>query len=410
MSTLFAEEATPDLLTRATSHYTPNYRQAPIFLTRGEGCWVWDRDGKRYLDMIAGIAVCSLGHAHPRLSAAIKDQADKLIHVSGLFHNEPALALMDVLTEVSFADRVFFANSGTEANEAALKIARRYRTVVREQPERTEVLAFHNSFHGRSYGALSATGQPKYHKGFEPLVPGFSFADFGDIESVVAAMDAAEGRIGAVLVEPIQCEGGLNLPPKGFMQALRKLCDDRDALLILDEVQTGVARTSEWFAYELSEIRPDVMSLAKGIAGGVPLGAMVCTDEVGQAFQPGAHASTFGGNPLATRAALEVFATIKETGLLDHVYELGEHLSKGLQQLQAIHPDKVKESRGVGLLRGLELVEADHAPRIVAAARDKGLLTNAIAGKVLRFAPPLIVEPGHVDTALEILDGVIGSI
>ncbi|MGM0577196.1 MAG: aspartate aminotransferase family protein [Myxococcota bacterium] len=411
MTTLFPDQSTDDLLARARAHHTPNYRQLPLFLVRGEGVWVWDRDGRRYLDMIAGIAVCSLGHAHPRLVDAVRDQADKIVHCSNLYYNEPALALMDELTRLSFADRVFFTNSGTESNEAALKIARRYWSQVRERPDRSDFLAFRESFHGRSFASLSATGQPKYHEGFEPLLPGFHFADFGDIASVEEALDQAGDRVGAILVEPIQCEGGLRVPPEGFLRKLRKLCDERDVLLMLDEVQTGIGRTAEWFCYEIEGIRPDVMTLAKGLGGGVPVGAMVCTDEVGQGFQPGSHASTFGGNPLATRAGLEVLRTIEQEQLLDHVYEAGEHLGRGLQGLVEKYPDKCVETRGFGLLRGLELKvdDAELPGRVVAKAREEGLLINAVAGRVLRFAPPLVVQRGHLDAALEILDGALAA-
>ena len=403
MPTLFADLTTPEVLARGKAHYTPNYRQAPIVLSRGEGVWLWDRNGKRYLDMVAGIAVCSLGHSHPRLSHAISRQASQLIHTSGLFHNEPAIALMDELIRVSFADRVFFANSGAEANEAALKLARRYRSVVRGQPERYHVLAFDKSFHGRTLGTISITGQPKYQKGFEPLLAGVHFAEFGNMSSVEKAVADANGHIGTVIIEPIQCEGGLNLPPSGFLRALRRLCDAQDMTLIFDEVQTGTARTGEWFCYEHYDISPDIMSLAKGIGGGVPLGCIVAREEVAQAFQPGTHASTFGGNPLATRAGFEVLRTIEEYKLLDHVYEVGQYLEKSLTKLVKAFPDKCVEARGLGLLRGLELGEG-LATKVVPMARERGMLLNTIAGHTLRFVPPLVIEDGHVDHAMEILE------
>ncbi len=410
MTTLYPDVSTSNVIARAKSHFTPNYRQAPIVLVRGEGVWVWDRDGRRYLDLIAGIAVCSLGHAHPRLTRAIRDQAEALVHVSNLFYNEPAIALMDRLTELSFADRVFLANSGAEANEAALKLARRYWSITRDQPDKTDFLAFHKSFHGRTFATITATGQPKYHKGFYPLLPGFHYADFGDLASVEAALDAADGRIGAVIIEPVQCEGGLVIPPDGFLKGLEALCRAREVLLIFDEVQTGIGRTAEWFCYEIDGVRPDIMTLAKGIAGGVPLGAMVCNDEVAKGFVPGAHATTFGGNPLACRAALEVVRTIEEDKLLDHVYETGEYLHKKLLKLVKKH-DCCLEARGYGLLRGLELVDdPEFCKRLVAEARDRGVLLNLIAGHVLRFAPPLIIERGHIDTAIKIIDEVLTSL
>ncbi|TNF30269.1 MAG: aspartate aminotransferase family protein [Deltaproteobacteria bacterium] len=411
MTHLFPDTPTVDLVARAGSHYTTNYRQVPIFLTRGEGVWVWDRDGRRYLDMVAGIAVNSLGHAHPRLVAAIREQADALMHVSNLYYNEPALALMDKLVEVTFADRVFFANSGAEANEAALKLARRYRTTIKKQPDRTEVLAFENSFHGRTFATIGVTGQPKYQKGFEPLLPGTHFARFGDIAHVEEVLARAEGRIGTVILEPIQCEGGLNIPPKGFLKQLRKLCDAQDMVLIYDEVQTGVGRTGEWFYYEVDAVKPDILSTAKGIAGGVPLGAMLCTEEVGRGFEPGSHASTFGGNPLATRAGLEVLRTIEEERLLDHVFEVGEVLKTGLQALCDRHPERCAEARGIGLLQGLELRGGPElVSAVVSGCQERGLLMNAIQGRVLRFVPPLVAEAGHIQTALEILDTVLGEV
>ena len=411
METLFPDLSTDEVLSRARAHYTPNYRQAPFVLVRGEGAWVWDRDGTRYLDFIAGIAVSSLGHAHPRLVAAIRDQADTLIHTSGLYHHEPAIALMDLLTQVSFADRVFFGNSGAEANEAALKLCRRYWTIVKERPEKTEVLAFERSFHGRTFATLTATGQPKYHKGFEPLLPGFHYAPFGDLEAVQAALEGAGGKIGTIIVEPIQCEGGLNVPSEDYLRGLRKLATAHEALLIFDEVQTGVGRTGEWFCYEISGAVPDVMTLAKGLGGGVPVGAMCCSEEVAAGFVPGAHASTFGGNPLATRAALEVLSTIRDDHLLDHVFETGQMLGKGLENLIKAHPDRCVEARGYGLLRGLELTgdDPDLLGRVVTLCRARGLLINGIAGKVLRMTPPLIIERGHVRFALEVLDEALGE-
>lgn len=409
---IYPELDTEQIVAKAKSHYTPNYRQAPVILTRGEGVWVWDRDGKRYLDMIAGIAVCSLGHAHPRLVDAISRQAGALIHTSSLWHNEPAIALMEKLTELSFADSVFFGNSGTEANEAALKLARRYRSVVKKQPERSGILAFNKSFHGRSYMSMTVTGQPKYHKGFEPLVPDVHYADYGDLDSVELALNAAKGTISTIIVEPIQCEGGIRVPTEDFLKGLRALCDRDDMLLIFDEVQTGMGRVAEWFCYEITGVRPDIMTLAKGIASGVPLGAMLATHEVAQGFEPGAHASTFGGNPLATRAGLEVIRVIEDDKLLDHVYEMGEVLDKGLHGLIERHGDKCVETRGYGLLRGLELVSDDRnlGKAIVDAARERGMLLNAIGGHILRFAPPLIIEGEQlqwgVSTLSEIMDGL----
>ncbi|HRE91945.1 MAG TPA: aminotransferase class III-fold pyridoxal phosphate-dependent enzyme, partial [Myxococcota bacterium] len=336
IGTLFPSLDTAAVIDLAARHLTPNYKPAPLVLVRGEGVRVFDRDGRSYLDMVGGIAVNSLGHGHPRLVKAIAEQAATLIHVSNLYLNEAIAAFSDRLSQLTGFERVFVANSGAEANEAALKCARRYQTVVRGRPDKTGVLAFHDSFHGRTFGALSVTGQPKYHQGFEPLVPGAVFASFGDLASVDAALAAGEGRIGAIIVEPIQCEGGINLPPAGFLEGLRERCSDHDIALIFDEVQTGVGRTGTWFYFQHGEgdsIRPDILTTAKGIAGGVPLGAMMTSSPFAEALQPGTHASTFGGNALACRAGLEVLSVIAEDGLLEHVAAMGERLHAGLAKL-----------------------------------------------------------------------------
>ena len=413
MSSLFGDTPTDQLVNRARGQYTPNYRQTALFATHGEGVWLFDRSGKRYLDMIAGIAVNALGHAHPRLVGAVADQAERLLHASNLYFNEPALALMEELTRVSFGDRVFFTNSGAESNEATLKLARRYWSVVRGRPERSGILAFNASFHGRTMATVTLTGQPKYHKGFEPMLPGVHYATFDDLESVKEALDAAQDTIGTILLEPVQCEGGLRVPTPGFLPALRALCDERDLLLAFDEVQTGVGRCGTWFAYEDEGACPDIMSLAKGLGGGVPLGAMVTTEAIAQGFQPGSHASTFGGNPLATRAGYEVLRTIEEEGLLARSNDVGEHLASGLRELVGSHAERCLEVRGRGLLYGLELrTEEDETlgKRVVQAGLERGLLLNAIQGKVLRFTPPLILERAHVDQLIEGLDGILSAV
>ncbi len=413
MSSLFGDTPTDQLVARARGQYTPNYRQTPMFATHGEGVWLVDRSGKRYLDMTAGIAVNALGHAHPRLTRAVAEQAGRLVHASNLYFNEPALALMEELTRVSFGDRVFFTNSGAESNEAALKLARRYWSVVRGRPERSGILAFKASFHGRTMATVTLTGQPKYHKGFEPMLPGIHYATFDDLESVVETLDGAGDTIGTIFLEPVQCEGGLRVPTPGFLPALRALCDERDLLLAFDEVQTGVGRCATWFAYQDEGVEPDIMSLAKGLGGGVPLGAMVTSEAIAQGFQPGSHASTFGGNPLATRAGLEVIRTIEEEGLLAHAAQVGERLRAGLQGLVQSHGSRCREVRGRGLLFGLELrTEEDETlgKRVVEAGLERGLLLNAIQGKVLRFTPPLILEDQHVDLVIDGLDQILGAV
>lgn len=375
------------------------YRQAPVVMARGEGCLLWDTEGRRYLDMTAGIAVCALGHGDPGLADAVATQARRLIHTSNLYYVETQLELAAALARRAFPGRIFFCNSGAEANEAALKLARRYQHVVRGQPERYELVAFHNSFHGRTFGALSVTGQEKYRQGFEPLLPGVHFVPFGDLAAVTAALSS---RTAAVIIEPIQAEGGVLVPPPGFLRGLRAACDAAGALLIFDEVQTGVGRTGTFYAFERAEadgpVVPDIVTLAKGIAGGVPMGVALAREEVARAFEPGSHASTFGGNPLASAAALYIQRAIDERGLLARADSLGRHLTAGLSRLAAAHPERVAGVRGRGLLQGLALHE-DAAP-VVGRARERGVLLSVAGGRVLRFAPPLVVSDAQLDEAL----------
>jgi len=382
---------------------TPNYRPAPIVFERGQGIWLYDAEDHRYLDFAAGIAVCALGHGHPALSRAISGQAEKLLHVSNLYLNRPSIELAAHLTALSFADRVYFANSGAEANEAALKLARRHMQAVRGE-NRSGFVCTTRSFHGRTWAAISATGQPKYHKGFGPLVPGFSHVPYNDL----AAMDAAiNEETCAVLVEPIQGEGGVIVPDPAYLPGLRRLCDDRGVLLIFDEVQTGIGRTGEWFAYQHSGIAPDIITLAKGLGGGVPIGAMMCTNEVADGFQPGVHASTFGGNPLVCQAALTVLKTIESDDLLTNSRVMGQALAEGLRTLVDQVPG-VLEVRGRGLMCGLG-VDNDRIDRaaVVAAARDAGLLLTMAGPDALRLVPPLIVGRAHIEEAVSILRTVL---
>jgi predicted acetylornithine/succinylornithine family transaminase len=379
-----------------------NYGRAPIVLSRGEGCQLWDVDGRRYLDMTAGIAVCVLGHGDAGLADAIAQQAARLHHTSNLYYIEAQIRLAEALSRRGFPGRFFFCNSGTEANEAALKIARRYQAVVRGQPERTEFVAFEGSFHGRTMGALAVTGQPKHRQGFGPLLPGVRFVPFGDVEAARAAID---DKTCAVITEPIQAEGGINLPPPGYLQELRRLCTERGAVLIFDEVQTGAGRTGTFYALEKEGAVPDVVTLAKGLAGGVPMGAMIANDEVGRAFEPGTHASTFGGNPLASAAALYVQKAIDERRLLANCQDVGAYLGSALLRLSERRRPRTRGARGRGLLQGLVL-EGEAAP-VVAKAREKGLLVSAAGGNVVRFAPALTVGRAEIDEALEILDAAL---
>ncbi len=372
-------------------------------MERGEGCTLFDADGRRYLDMTAGIAVAVLGHSHAGLADAIAEQARRLIHVSNLYYIEAQLRLAEALMKRAFKGRVFFCNSGTEANEAALKLARRYQIVTRKQPERVELVAFENGFHGRTLGALSVTGQPKYREGFGPLVTPVKFIPFGDI---AAARAAITDRTAAVIIEPIQAEGGINLPPAGFLQELRRTCNDTGTLLIFDEVQTGNGRTGTFYAFEGEGVVPDIVTLAKGLGGGVPIGAMLANEEVARGFEPGSHASTFGGNPFATAAALYVQKEIDEQGLVARSHEMGAHLGSALLRLAERRRPRTRGARGRGLLQGILV---DEPAEVVAAARAKGLLVSLAGSNVVRLVPPLIVSRAEIDEAVAILDDVLGS-
>ena len=379
-----------------------NYGRAPIVMSRGEGCVLWDVDGRRYLDMTAGIAVCILGHGHQGLAQAIAEQAARLHHTSNLYFIEAQIRLAEALAKRAFAGKMFFCNSGAEANEAALKLARRYQAVVRGKPQRVEFISFENSFHGRTMGALSVTGQAKYRQGFGPMVGDVRFIPFGSAE---AARIAISERTCAVIAEPIQAEGGINLPPPGYLQELRHLCTERGALLIFDEIQTGVGRTGTFYAFEREAMVPDIVTLAKGLAGGVPMGAMLASEEVERAFEPGTHASTFGGNPLASAAALYIQQAIDDQNLLALCQETGAYLGSALSRLAERRRPKTRGTRGRGLLQGLVL-DGDAAP-VVQRARDRGLLLSVAGGQVVRFAPPLVVSKDEIDEAVSILDTVL---
>ncbi|MEE8282040.1 MAG: aspartate aminotransferase family protein, partial [candidate division NC10 bacterium] len=339
-----------ELTARADRYLANTYARFPVVLERGEGCRVWDVEGKEYLDFVAGIAVCALGHCHPAVVQAVQAQAAKLLHVSNLYYIEPQIRLAELLCEHTFADRVFFCNSGAEANEAAIKLVRKYAKEHRS-PERTEIITMEGGFHGRTVATITATAQAKYQMGFEPLLPGFRYVPFDDL----AAVERAVGpRTAAILVEPIQGEGGIRVPTEGYLQGLRKLCDDTGPLLIFDEVQTGIGRTGRLFAYEHWGVEPDIMALAKALGGGLPIGAMLAKEEVAASFTPGTHAATFGGNPLVTAAAFATLKTVLEEDLAARSAEMGGHLLHELQTVQAAHR-AVKMVRGKGLLIGVEL-------------------------------------------------------
>ena len=388
---------TKQLLEWAAKYHTPNYARAPICLVRGDGVRVWDSDGKEYLDFGAGIAVASLGHCHPRVTGAIREAAATLLHVSNLYHTAPQIHLAKLLCDHSFADRVFFCNSGAEANEAALKLVRKY-AKERYASDRYEVIATRNAFHGRTFATVTATGQEKYQHGFEPLVPGFKHVPYNDLRAMERAID---NRTAALIVEPIQGEGGVIVPDDDYLPGLRKLCDASGVLLILDEVQTGVGRTGTLWAYEHSGIEPDVMTLAKALANGVPIGAMLTREEVARALGPGTHGSTFGGTPFVTSVALATLQTVLGEKIPERAARMGRRLMDGLRRL-AQGPVGIRQVRGRGLLIGVEL-DRPVSP-ILDACRNAGLLVLSAGENVLRLVPPLIIEEDHCDRALEIVD------
>ncbi|MEK7385201.1 MAG: aspartate aminotransferase family protein, partial [candidate division NC10 bacterium] len=341
---------TKQLLEWSAKYHTPNYGRVPICLVRGDGVRVWDSDGREYLDFAAGIAVVALGHCHPRVTGAIREAAATLLHVSNLYHSAPQIHLAKLLCEHSFAERVFFCNSGAEANEAALKLARKY-AKERYASDRYEVIATRNSFHGRTLATVTATGQEKYQHGFEPLMPGFKHVPYNDLRAMERAID---NRTAAILVEPIQGEGGVNVPDDDYLPGLRKLCDESGALLILDEVQTGVGRTGRLWGYEHAGIEPDVMTLAKALANGVPIGAMLTREEIARVLGPGTHASTFGGTPFVTSVALATLQTVIGEKIPERAAAMGRHLMDGLRALGKTSA-AVRAVRGRGLLIGVEL-------------------------------------------------------
>lgn len=392
---------TADLLADSQKYHMNIYNRQPLVLVKGRGMKVTDSDGREYYDFVGGVAVNNLGHCNPRVVVALQKQAQRLMHVSNHFHNEPQITLAKMLVKHSFADKVFFCNSGAEAIEAAIKLARRFgREVIKE--DRSEIITMRGSFHGRTYGALSATAQEKFQKGFDPIVPGFRYVPFNDISAV---REAVNERTCAVLVEPVQGEGGVNIPADGYLRGLRELCTERNILLVLDEIQTGMGRTGKLFAYEHEGIEPDIMALAKGLGAGMPVGALLATDRIAQAFVPGSHGSTFGGNPLACAAAIASFEAILEDNILvQSVQRLGKYFFEGLRDLQARYPF-IRDVRGKGLLLAMEL-DFD-GKEIVTACLREGFLINCTVETVLRFMPPLIVSEEEIDLLLTALNGIL---
>jgi len=379
------------------------YSRFPVLMVKGHGCILWDSDGKKYLDFVGGLAVCILGHCHPNIVEAIREQAQRLIHVSNLYYTEPQAKLAKLLADKSFADRIFFCNSGAEANEAAIKLARKY---AKEKGcrERFKIITMTNSFHGRTMATISATGQEKIQKGFEPLLPGFTYVAFNDLEALNKAID---GSTCAVMIEPIQGEGGVNCPSGRYLKDLRNVCDTHGLLLIFDEVQVGMGRTGTLFAYEGYDVQPDIMTLAKGLAGGLPIGAMLAKEDIAASLSSGSHASTFGGNPVATAAALATINTILDDRVLENCIEVGGYLFQKLGRLREKYPF-IKDLRGKGLIVGMEL-EFDGGG-IVTKCLERGILINCTMGKTLRFLPPLIVTKGEVDIMVRVLEDVFSEI
>jgi acetylornithine aminotransferase len=380
-------------------HIFGTYTRFPIAFVRGEGCRLWDDAGKEYLDFLAGIAVCALGHCHPEVSLAISEGARKLVHVSNLFYTYPQVELAAELTRLSFADKVFFSNSGAEANEAAIKLARKYSS-DNFGPGRFHIISMKDSFHGRTMATLSATGQSKVHHGFEPLVEGFGFVDFNSVAAVEAAIT---DKTCAVIVEPVQGEGGLNFPAPGFLRDLKALCKKKNLLLIFDEIQSGMGRTGSLFAYEQEDAAPDIMTLAKALANGLPMGAMLAVDEVAGAFTPGSHASTFGGGPLVASVALTTLRIIAEPAFLAKVRETGAYFVSRLRELKERF-SFIREVRGRGLMVALEL-EVPGA-KFVSMCLERGAIINCTHDTVLRFVPPLVAGRQEIDEMIGILESV----
>lgn len=388
---------------KADRYIMKTYGRYPLVPVRGEGCRLWDADGKEYLDFLAGVAVNNLGHCHPKVTAALQKQAETLIHCSNYYHIPQQIELAELLCSHSFADRAFFCNSGAEANEAAIKLARKYSRDT-FGPERYEIITAADSFHGRTMATVSATGQEKVQKFFDPLLHGFRHVPFNDAEALRAAVGP---HTCAVMLEPIQGEGGVNIPSEGYFAEVRRICDEHKLLLIFDEVQVGMGRTGKLFAYEHFGVVPDIMTLAKALAGGAPIGTMLAKEEFAAAFTPGTHGSTFGGNPLVTAAAVAAVRTILEDGLLNRTEEIGEYLVGELSRLEEKY-SFVTGVRGIGLMIGMTL--SIPGADIVKKGLERGVLLNVTHDTVLRFVPPLVVTKQEIDTMIGILDGIFAEI
>jgi acetylornithine aminotransferase len=385
---------------RADQVMAATYKRFPVAFEKGSGCKLWDTQGRAYTDFVAGIAVCNLGHAHPGIHAAVALQAETLLHVSNLYYTLPQVELASWLVENSFADRVFFGNSGAEANEAAIKLARRY-FKERDEADRFRIISMQRSFHGRTLATLSATGQEKVRKGFDPVLEGFDFVPFNDAGALRAAIGSSTC---AVMLEPIQGEGGVRCPGENYLKAVRQICDDTGILMIFDEIQTGMGRTGQLFAYQHFGVEPDIMTLAKALANGLPIGAMLAKEQIAAAFGPGSHASTFGGTPIVTAAALEVCKILTEDKIIENGHKAGLYFKDKLYELKDRHAI-IEDVRGLGLLLGMKL-KIDGGP-VVAKCMEKGFLINCIQDNILRFIPPLVISNDEIDELIECLDTIL---
>ena len=411
-------ESLPDVASPFTSaefdeYVMKTYTRYPITLERGSGCRVWDTEGREYLDFVAGIATCTLGHAHPAMVEAVTKQIQTLHHVSNLYYTAAQGLLAKWLVENSCADRAFFCNSGAEANEGAIKLARKYAHTVRGIADPVIITA-HASFHGRTLATITATGQPKYQQGFSPLVPGFEYVPYNDIaalEQAIADLDKDQPRVAAILLEALQGEGGVRPGDRAYFQQIREICNERGILLICDEVQVGMGRSGKLWGFENLGIEPDIFTSAKGLGGGIPIGAMLCKESC-NIFQPGDHASTFGGNPFACAVALAVCQTLESDHLLQNAQERGEQLRMGLCAIAERYPEKVADVRGWGLINGLEIqAEIDlTSAQVVQSGINQGVLMVPAGPKVVRFVPPLIVSAAEIDQALHAVDQAFATL
>lgn len=390
------------IIEETEKYYLPVFGRYPMVMELGQGCRVWDNEGNEYVDAFAGIAVNSLGYNHPVLVKAISEQASKLMHCSNLYYTEIQAKALRIVAEATGMDRIFFANCGAEGNEGAMKLARKYG--VSKAPTKYKIISADESFHGRTFDTLAATGHDYYHVGYGPLSPGHVLVPYGDIKALEAQMD---DDVCAVLLEPIQGEGGVHVPPDEYLQQVRALCDKHDALLIFDEVQTGVARTGKWFAYMHSGVKPDILTFAKGIGGGFPVAGFAVPERLAHVFKPGDHGGTFGGNPLACAAVYATLTTIKSEGLVDKVAEKGEYFKNELRKLQEKYPDKVTDVRGCGLMLGMEV--AGEGKPIVESCLANNVIVNCTAGNVIRIVPPLIISKEEIDIVVAALDKALAA-